>query len=114
MTIHTFQRGETISLALDAVAGDPLTATLISAAMKAVAPGRTSAARTAPVAAAFTIIPRAADADHAAGWTMTVPAAVSAGLDAGIYVADARVELADGTVTVSDAISIRLIESVST
>jgi len=113
MTIHTFQRGETISLALDAVAGDPLTATQISAAMKAVAPGRTSAAPGAPVAAAFTINARAADAEHAAGWTMTVPAGVSANLGAGTYVADARVETADGTVTVSDAITIRLLESVS-
>ncbi len=42
MTPYIFQRGETISLALDAVTGDPLSVTAISAAMKAVAPGRTS------------------------------------------------------------------------
>jgi hypothetical protein len=36
MTTFTFQRGETVSVALDAVQGDPATVTAISAAMKSV------------------------------------------------------------------------------
>ncbi len=66
MTPYTFQRGETISLGLDALTGDPLSVSSISAAMKAVAPGRTSVAGNEPVAAAFDIFARAASGDIAA------------------------------------------------
>ena len=45
MTPYTFQRGETLSLALDAVTGDPLAVTAIDAVLKAVPPGRTGVQR---------------------------------------------------------------------
>ncbi|MEE9432783.1 MAG: hypothetical protein V3V15_00905 [Sphingorhabdus sp.] len=113
MTIYTFQRGETISLALDALTGDPLTVSNISAAMKAVAPGRTSAAPDTPVAAAFAIEPRAGDGETAAGWDLSIPAPASSALVPGSYVADARLEMSDGGVIISDPIAISIRPSVS-
>jgi hypothetical protein len=112
MTPYTFQRGETISLGLDALTGDPLTVSAISAGMKAVAPGRTSVAETQPVAAVFSIFPRAASGDIPAGWTLTIPAATSAMLVPGSYLADARIEIA-GTVIVTETVAIRIVQSVS-
>lgn len=112
MAPYIFQRGETISLALDAVTGDPLSVTAISAAMKAVAPGRTSVNAGTLVAAVFAISPRAAQGDIPPGWSLTVDAAVSAALATGNYLADARLEVGGGVViTESVAISVR--ESVS-
>lgn len=113
MTHYTFQRGETILLALDAVAGDPLTVANVSAAMKAVAPGRRSVAPDAPIAAAFDIAPRAADGDEPAGWTLSVAAAASSALAAGSYLADARLEMPDGAVIVTPPVAIKITESVS-
>ena len=67
MAPYIFQRGETISLALDAVTGNPLSVTAISAAMKAVAPGRTSVNAGTPVAAVFAISPQSGAGRHSAG-----------------------------------------------
>lgn len=112
MTPYIFQRGETILLALDAVAGDPLSVTAMSAAMKAVAPGRTSISAGTPVASVFAISPRAAQGDIPPGWNLTVDAATSATLAPGNYLADARLDVGGGVViTESVAISVR--ESVS-
>ena len=112
MTPYTFQRGETLSLALDALSGEPLLVSAISAVMKAVAPGRTGVSAEAPVAAVFTIAPRAAAGDIPSGWTLTIPAAVSATLTAGNYLADARLEIAGGVV-ITESVAIRLRNSVS-
>lgn len=112
MTPYIFQRGETISLALDALSGDPLTVGDISAVMKAVAPGRTSADESTPIAAAFEIVPREADGETPAGWTLTIPASVSSNLQPGSYVSDARLEIAGGVV-ITDNIALRIKQSVS-
>jgi hypothetical protein len=112
MTPYTFQRGETISVALDALTGDPQTVIAISAAMKAVAPGRTSVTETQPIAAAFEIYPRAASGEISAGWTLIIPAATSAALAPGSYLADARIEIA-GAVVISETVAIRIVQSVS-
>jgi hypothetical protein len=112
MTPYIFQRGETISLALDAVAGDPLSVTAISAAMKAVAPGRTSVSAGVPVAAAFDISPRAAQGDIPQGWSLMVDAATSAALAAGNYLADAKLTVGGGVV-ITESVAIALRESVS-
>lgn len=112
MTPFVFQRGETISLALDAVTGDPLLVTAISAAMKAVAPGRTGVSASVPVAAAFDIIARPASGDIAPGWTLTVGATQSALLAAGPYLADAKLEIGGGVI-ITESIAITLRESVS-
>ncbi len=112
MTPYIFQRGETLSLALDALTGDPLSVSAISASVKAVAPGRTGVSAVAPVAAVFDIAPRTAAGDIPAGWTLTIPAAVSATLSAGSYLADARLEVGGGVV-ITESVAIRLNESVS-
>jgi hypothetical protein len=112
MTPYIFQRGETVSLALDAVTGDPLTVTAISAAMKAVAPGRISVSAGTPVAAAFTISPRAAMGDIPPGWTLSIDAAISAALMPGNYLADARLDVGGGVI-ITETVAIALRESVS-
>ncbi len=112
MTPYIFQRGETISIALDAVTGDPLSVTSVSAVMKALPIGRTTLPDDAAIAASFVITPRLAEGDVPAGWTLTIPAAVSAGLAPGAYLADARLELAAGVV-VTEAVAIRIKPSVT-
>jgi hypothetical protein len=112
MTPYTYQRGETISLALDAVTGDPALVTAISAAMKPVSPGRTEASADEAFAASFSITSRTAFGDIPAGWTLTIPALVSASLIPGSYVADARIEMAGGVI-VTESVAIRLRQSVS-
>jgi hypothetical protein len=112
MTPYTYQRGETISLALDAVSGDPAQITAISAAMKPVSPGRSEASANAPFVASFSVSSRPALGEEPAGWTLTIPALVSAGLSPGAYVADARLEVAGGVI-VTESVAIRLRQSVS-
>ncbi len=112
MTPHIFQRGETISLALDALTGDPLTVTAISASMKAVAPGRTSVDAGTPVAANFNITPRIALGDDPAGWNLTIAAEISSQLLPGSYLADAKISVAGGVI-ITDNIAIRIQSSVS-
>jgi hypothetical protein len=112
MTPYIFQRGETISLALDALTGDPLTVSAISAAMKAVAPGRSEVSADAPVAAAFDIALRPAAGDVPAGWTLSIPAAQSAALTPGAYLADARIEAAGGVI-ITESVALHIKQSVS-
>lgn len=112
MTSYIFQRGETIQLALDAVAGDRAAVSAVTAHMKAVPPGRSGVDATTPVAAAFSISPRAAQDAVPAGWTLTIDAATSAGLAAGSYIADARLQVAGGVV-ITDGVALTLRESVS-
>lgn len=112
MTPYTFQRGETVSLALDAVTGDPLSVTAISAVLKAVPPGRTGVPDGAPVAATFAIQPRTAQGDIPPGWTLTIAAATSASLAPGAYLADARLEVAGGVI-VTEPVAIRIKPSVT-
>ncbi len=112
MTPYIFQRGETISLALDAVSGNPLDVSAIAAQLKAVPPGRTSVAAGAPVAASFVITPRAAVGAVPPGWTLTLSAAASALLSAGAYLADARIEVAGGVI-ITEAVALRIRDSVS-
>ena len=112
MTTYTFQRGETVSIALDAVQGDPLTVSSVTAAMKPVAAGRSMIDPAAAVAANFTVTNRAAVPGIPAGWTLTLGAAVSAGLAAGTYLADAKLVVAGG-VTITEPVAIRMIDAVT-
>lgn len=112
MPPFTFQRGETILIALDAVTGDPLTVTAIDAAMKAVPPGRTGVPDGAPVAAQFSAGPRAAAGDIPAGWTLGIDAATSATLAPGNYLVDARLAVAGGVI-VTEPAAIRIRPSVT-
>lgn len=112
MTPYIFQRGETISLALDAVTGDPLSVTAIDAVLKPVSPGRTGASDSAPVAAIFSISPRPATDDIPPGWILSIAAEMSATLSAGAYLADARLEVAGGVI-VTEPVAIRIKQSVT-
>lgn len=112
MTPFTFQRGETIALALDADNGDPLTVTAINAVLKAVPPGRTGVPDGAPVAATFSIAPRVASGEIPPGWTLSIDAASSAALTPGAYLADARLEVAGGVI-VTEPVAIRIQPSVT-
>ena len=60
MTPYIFQRGETISLALDVVSGDALGVSSVTAQMKAVPPGRTSVPAGTAIAVNFIVTSRAA------------------------------------------------------
>ncbi len=113
MTPYIFQRGETISLALDAVTGDPATVSSISAAMKAVAAGRTGVSAAAPVAATFAVTARPAADGVPAGWTLTIGAATSAGLAVGSYLADAKLNVAGGVI-ITESVALAVRDSVST
>jgi hypothetical protein len=112
MTPYLFQSGETISLALDALDGDPLTVSAISAQLKAVPPGRTIVPSGAPVAATFVVLPRAASGDVPAGWNLIISAATSATLVPGLYFADARMEIS-GSVVITEQIALKLREPVT-
>lgn len=112
MTHYTYQRGETINLALDAVTGDPAQVTAISAVMKAIPPGRSEASANAPVSASFSVTARPASGDIPPGWTLTIPAPVSENLVPGAYIADARLQVAGGVI-VTESIAIRIRQSVS-
>ncbi|HMS21600.1 hypothetical protein [uncultured Sphingorhabdus sp.] len=112
MPPYTFQRGETILLALDAVTGDPQSVTAIDAVMKAVPPGRTGVPDGAPVAATFSVSQRTAQGDIPPGWTLTINAAASAALVAGNYLADARLEVSGGVI-VTEPVAIRIASSVT-
>jgi hypothetical protein len=112
MTPYTFQRGETLTLALDAITGDPLSVSGISAVMKAVPPGRTGVPDGTAVAATFAIAPRAAQGDIPPGWTLTIPAATSANLAPGAYLADARLVVAGGVI-LTEPVAIRIKPSVT-
>lgn len=112
MPPYIFQRGETISLALDAVTGDPLSVTAIDAVMKAVSPGRTGVADSAPVAATFSVSPRAAMGEIPPGWTLSIDASTSSTLAAGNYLADARLQVAGGVI-VTEPVAIRIAPSVT-
>lgn len=113
MTPFTYQRGETILLALDAVSGDPISVGAVTAQLKAVPPGRTSIPAGAPVAANFAVSTRVASPEFPAGWTLAIPASASAALAAGSYLADARLEVGTGVV-ITDQIAIRLRDPVTT
>lgn len=112
MTPFIFQRGETITVALDAVTGDPADVTAISAKLKALPPGRTMVPEGTVAAAEFSIVSRAASGEIPAGWTLTIAASVSANLDPGNYLADAKLEIAGGII-VTEPIAIRIKPSVT-
>ena len=84
--IGSFRIGEDISVALDALAGDPATASSITAKMK---PAKATANRIVldEGAAALTM---SVVANGTEGWIVSLPNTVTAGLTAGLYGIDAR------------------------
>ena len=90
--IGSFRIGEDIAVALDAVQGDPVTVTAITAQMK---PAKVAANR-------FVLDDNAAGiamtvtAQGTTGWLVSLANAASAGLAVGIYGIDARLTIAGG------------------
>jgi len=113
MAVYSFQRGETISLALEAVSGDPLAVSAVTAAMKPLAPGRAAPDPDAAVAATFVVSFVAASGSDPARWLLTLSAAESAALAAGSYSADARLVIGGG-VAITDTVRLRLEDAVTT
>jgi hypothetical protein len=74
--------------------------------MKALPPGQTQVSAGAPVAASFAI------SAHATGWTLTIPAATSAALAPGSYIADAKLTVAGGVI-VTESVAIRVRQAVT-
>jgi len=109
---YTFQQGESIAMALDVVSGDPGIVGAVSAAMKPVAAGRSSADPTTAVAAAFDVSFIAANANDPARWLLSLSPSVSAELLPGSYVADARLTVGGG-VLITETVAIRIRPSVT-
>lgn len=107
--IYQFDRGETIILALDAVSGDPTTATPIAAHVRPLSGAQMRPSATAPSSASFTITPRSAAGDDPAGWTLTIDAATSATLDAGAYYADMMFTIG-GSTFITDGVMLNILE----
>lgn len=103
---YTFQRGETVSLALDVVEGSFGDVTAITAAMKPLAAGRSVPDATTP-AIALSVMP-----NGTTGWTATLAAAQSAVLVPGNYAADAKLTVGSGTI-ITAPVAIRIVEGVS-
>jgi len=98
MTVWTYQRGETVVLALDAVIGDPALVTAASVILKrAVIPDRIPG-ESEPDAATLTVEPRDASGDIPAGWFATLSAEDCGELAPGAYYAGLSLTLVDGAV----------------
>lgn len=112
--IYPIPRGSTVSLFVEAVSGDPTTATSPVAKAKPVS-SPLSPAPDSTVAAVLTITPVAAAAsgDVGPGWTITLTAIQTAGLAAGFYMLDfactaagAEIVIAPVLLQVTNAISV--------
>jgi hypothetical protein len=87
--IGSFRIGEDVSVALDALTGDPATVTAISAAMK---PAKVTANRIVLDDSA-TAISMQVTAQGVEGWLATLSHTVTTGLAPGIYGIDARLTI---------------------
>jgi hypothetical protein len=88
-TIGNFRIGEDLAVTLDALEGDPGLVTTISAKMK---PAKVISNRIVLDDAATGIV-MTVTSQGPAGWLVSLPAATTAGLAAGIYGIDARLTL---------------------
>lgn len=86
----TVKQGATLALELDALQGDVGTVTSILASLRKVKSSSYVLTGAEPEAADFTVTPRAAVGDVPAGWSLKLPPSITATLETGIYVADAR------------------------
>lgn len=94
VVLGEFRLGEDVAIALDAIAGDPSTVTAITAAMRqVVGPPFTSQPIVFREASALPMVATSRGAD---GWTLSLPAAVTATLASGFYAVDARMEIGGG------------------
>ncbi len=109
---YTFQRGETVALALAVVSGDPAIVGTVSAAVKLATEGRALPDPAAPVVATFDVAFVAAVGADPARWLLTLTPTVTAALPAGHYLADARLSVGGG-VAITETIGLRLRDAVT-
>lgn len=108
MTIYTFQKGETISLALDAVQGAVGDVSAITARVRRLDMNRTGF-RAGSAAVAVAVAARAAAGSVPAGWNLTLSAAASGNLVPGYYGVEAQLTVAGGVI-VTDFATVRILE----
>lgn len=109
---YTFQRGETVALALAVVTGDPGVVGAVTAAVKPAVEGRALPDPAAPVVATFGVAFVAASGADPARWLLTLTPAQTAALPAGSYLADARLTVGGG-VAITETIGLRLRDAVT-
>jgi len=109
---YTFQRGETVALALAVVSGDPAIVGAVTAAVKPAVEGRALPDPASPVVATFNVTYIAATSDAPARWLLTLTPAMTAALAAGNYLADAKLTVGGGVV-ITETIDLRLRDAVT-
>jgi hypothetical protein len=112
-TIYGFQRGETISVMLEAVGAtdaDLAFVQSVAAVLKPASAGRAVPPRDTPAAATFSVAQHGGDVGQgvAAGWTLTLSAETSDTLEPGSYVTNASLTLVGGTVVKTEPLFIRI------
>ncbi len=112
MNTYTFQRGETVSLALAVVSGDPAIVSGVTAAIKPLTAGRATPDPAVPVAAQFDVSFVAAAGEEPARWLLTLGSTATAALPAGPYLADARLAVAGG-VSITETVALTLRDAVT-
>ena len=114
---YSFPRGETIAVIAQVVAGDPTIVTSQTAALRPSMPtDPTQVDPSQAAAASFTVSLNAAasDGSYPAFWLLLMSASTSAGLAIGTYLADLRLNFADGSVWISPPIQITITEPATT
>ena len=104
--IGEFRLGEDISIALDAMAGDPASVTGLTAAIKpALIAGNRVVLDDAATGIAMTIAPQG---PASAGWIVSLGHAATSALTAGVYGIDAKLTLASSVEITEQSAFIRL------
>lgn len=106
MSVYTFQRGETIQLALDALS-DPGAVVSVAAKLRKLRQGHSALETGAPLAGVFAVTEHAAEGETPAGWTLTIED--STGIAVGHYMADARLVVGSGII-ITDSVRIAIEE----
>lgn len=108
MTFYTFQQGETISLALDAVQGAVGDVSAITARIRRLDMNRMGF-RAGSAAVAVAVAARAAAGAIPAGWNLTLSAVASGNLALGYYGVEAQLTVAGGVI-VTDFATVKILE----
>ena len=99
-TPFVIRRGETLTFVVEALTGDPLLVSGVSAKMKSVQPGRQTLMPGAevPLAATFTAASLPATTGFRGGWSLGLSAAQTLALAAGLYLVDASFTVDGNTI----------------
>lgn len=112
MTAYRFQRGESVSLALEVASGDAAIVSGVTARLKAAGAGRGTVDAETPVAATFDVSFVAAAGAEPARWLLGLSPTVCATLIPGNYLADARLSVGGG-VAITETVALTIREAVT-